>query len=857
MSANAVVGEQRGRADSAIPRMEGCGYWRLPTGSDRMTNASVAQAGHLPVQAMATFIPATSSPSMRAPRLENRPLAAPCRLPFAASPALAAVDMQALRDALQQGRSPASGQRWVLAAAALLLMDPAAPLHPTLHDLLKDCVNLYLRQHGAVPWLPFDPDTFETTLESLSPSQRADLWAARPAGVEDPALALWQQCCLHAQGLLIQHARHLLRDDALSADARLRLHALVPANAGTDEHVAMRTAGAETALRALDRQCAVQLESLQQLDRQLHWREWTQALPAMLATQAVNRALLRLLPPATLFRALLALSGLYGESSGPLAIGETAAAVVARATSPSEVLAAVNSVLEKGLLTPVLVLHAAASIAVSPMGAAAMLLIGAVACGVQDGVMMHLLQRTGVPRSEAGQCLVEAQRLQANGLSAWSTLEVAVGPWRSVMATVFEQAGGIDAEKARIDAIDDIHRLFQGSLLDEERRAAASRDHTTRLQAIDASLQDADAVDTHVIRQERARLQLGLSLLEALPATPEELLRALDALHDVRGQRVSMRSSAGRGTWPGWLVKWMPACLLGVRNVLPHTLQDTAAARFIQTGATAASTTVAPAARVRPNLACGMIRRNPIVATGAAATAIITGLAGITLVSQAGRSDDALDAGDVPVAQARVMGPYSPEGQVADGSSPLCIGIYLHDDLLPTDTRMEEIHRKYFSWLLSDLKKVFPGKHVYFHYMKNVPGITDMKYRTWFDDIRSLSTFYVRATTHRMGGAIPFNVVQKYLLMTESAPSLLAAGVSMRYAAIAANNHYVVPAHEIGHMLDAGHEYSSVHYNGWWCETNMGEGALNLLRSSCYVFSAENSKRMRAHQKDWRNSPLL
>lgn len=518
-----------------------------------------------------------------------------------------------------------------------------------------------------------------------------------------------------------------------------------------------------------------------------------------------------------------------------------------------------NGVLEKVLLAPAL-LHAAAATAAAPINAAGMLLIGAVACGVQDAVGTRLLQHTGIPRLEAGTCIVEWQRLRANGSSAWHAVQAAAAPWRSDVPGVLDAPGEVDAARAQIDAIDDIHRLFQGSLLDRERRVGAQQRHQERLQSIIASLRGADTGSAAILRQERARLETGLSLLERLPAAPDALLRILDTLHDVRGQLASATSPAARGVWPGGWLAWLPACLLGIRNVLPQTLQETSASPFIPPRAMA----TVPASTTRAQVACGAIRRNPMIALGVATTTIVTGLFGRHLLAGSMPLRDPSGEGRQPAAgvaialpQAHVSGPHPLQDVAVNATRPLCIGIYLHDDLMPTDTRMEEIHEKYFSWLLRDLKSVFPATHIQFHYMKRVPGITDMAYRTWLDHGASLATFHQKAAEHRLGGAFPAPYVQKYLLMTEAAPSLVAIGVAMEHAAIASNTLYVVPAHEIGHMLDATHANARVHYNGWWCETNMGQGALNLLRTGCYVFSEENRERMRAHQKRWRNSPLF
>ncbi len=606
-----------------------------------------------------------------------------------------------------------------------------------------------------------------------------------------------------------------------------------------------------------------------QLDCQPDLHESPLALPAALSAGFLGRMASQWLPPVVLFRACSMLPALYRDPPAVSMFGDALAALT-RATSPSEAMAALNRLLEKGVLAPAMVAYAIASFAASPMTSMAKLLIGAVVCGVQDGMMNRLLQHVGVPRQEAARCLVEAQRLHANGFAAWSVLQETSAPLGDAITSLLADPADVDVVQAQIDAIDAIQRMFQGSLLDDERIAAAQRDGMARREAVDATLRTTDAADSGILYQERARLEFSLSLLQALsetPQNPENLAGALDALHDARGQLASSSSSAVRHTWQGRLLSWLPACLLGVRNVLPHTVQETVAAPFLAQHAGTASRPVASAA-ARSATACGAIRRNPMMAAGAFATVVITGLLGGALVFQATAPENATVPGmpdpaegdqqaDIPQAMALIKPRHSPEGQFADGSSPLCIGVYLHDDLLPTDLRIEKIHRDYFSWLLRELRTVFPGKHIYFHYMKKVPGITDMHYRTAFDELRSLQTFTQKAMQHRMGGAIPFNYIHKYLLMTDSGPSLLTDGIAGRHSAIASNNRYGVPAHEIGHMLDAEHAHARVHYNGWWCGTLMKEGAANLFRSTCYFFSDKNRQRMRAHQKDWKNPAYL
>lgn len=816
-----------------------------------MPNATRLQAPrYSPVRSLAAPPVPMIFSAMAAPRLHNRPLPPVGSPRFTTLPIASTDALWQVGEALDNNRMPASEQQRMLAAAALLLMDPESALHPTLRERLVDDVDRYLRQQGASPVPPLGPDALETVLESLSSRQRADLWAAPRANADDPVLALWRQYCLHGQGLLIQQARNLLQQDGISVAARARLQDLIPANAGTADEVAARTAAAAAALRALGRQCLPALQSLQQLDQQLHWREWTQAVPAVLGMQVVGRAVAHYMPSTALFRLMAALPTLCSDPPTVPSL-----ATVVHASTPSEALSAINGLLEKGILTPALLLQTAASIAISPVGGLAALLIGAVACGIQEGLMARLLQRTGVPRLEAAKCIVELQRLQASGASAWSILQAVAAPLQAAMGTLPEHVREVDAVKAQIDAIDDIHRVFQGSLLDEERVTATRQRYLARISAIDGALRDPEVGDPGILLQERTTLQTGLSLLDALSTDPDALLRNLDALHDVRAQLVEPASSPGRTTLPGWLTGLLPAALVGVGNVLPRTLQDIAPAA--ESRSMLASTAAGSLTRTPKHGALAAIRRNPVVALGSAAA---LGLTAATLWRHAVQSPDDAEGDDVSsaagtlLAQARIAG--SP-GPAAGGSSPLCIGVYLHDDLLPTETRILDIDRKYFSWLLEELRSIFPGKQIQIRYMKRVPGITDMAYRTWFDPLQSLETFYLKAVEHRMGGAVPSHHVQKYLLMTESSPSVMADGIAGKYAAIASNNRYVVPAHEIGHMLDAEHDHSSVHYNGWWCETIMGGDVLNLLRSSCHVFSAENRKRMRSHQEHWDNSPLL
>lgn len=65
-----------------------------------------------------------------------------------------------------------------------------------------------------------------------------------------------------------------------------------------------------------------------------------------------------------------------------------------------------------------------------------------------------------------------------------------------------------------------------------------------------------------------------------------------------------------------------------------------------------------------------------------------------------------------------------------------------------------------------------------------------------------------------------------------------------------------VPAHEIGHNLNATHSNGVVRYTGWWCDTfmNANQDAGSIFRANCYDFSDANINRISA-QIDYRFRP--
>jgi hypothetical protein len=64
--------------------------------------------------------------------------------------------------------------------------------------------------------------------------------------------------------------------------------------------------------------------------------------------------------------------------------------------------------------------------------------------------------------------------------------------------------------------------------------------------------------------------------------------------------------------------------------------------------------------------------------------------------------------------------------------------------------------------------------------------------------------------------------------------------------AIASLTNYLIPAHEVGHLLGAKHEDFEVQYNGWWGETYMTPQP-HPLSSNIYHFSSANRLNIKNH----------
>lgn len=95
------------------------------------------------------------------------------------------------------------------------------------------------------------------------------------------------------------------------------------------------------------------------------------------------------------------------------------------------------------------------------------------------------------------------------------------------------------------------------------------------------------------------------------------------------------------------------------------------------------------------------------------------------------------------------------------------------------------------------------------------------------------------------------NSLTKVVLLTNDPINAKTGGVAALNSstrtgsyAIASLSSYLVPAHEIGHLLGAKHEDFEVQYNGWWGETYMTPQR-NPIRSISYHFSPANRQNIK------------
>ncbi|MHC8398133.1 hypothetical protein ACYZTX_01200 [Pseudomonas sp. MDT1-17] len=171
---------------------------------------------------------------------------------------------------------------------------------------------------------------------------------------------------------------------------------------------------------------------------------------------------------------------------------------------------------------------------------------------------------------------------------------------------------------------------------------------------------------------------------------------------------------------------------------------------------------------------------------------------------------------------------------------PIFIFAFIHDDV--PESKIPSIYPDHFLPVIKEIRSTM-GRDVSVIFIRNAPPYTNYAYRgknqASYDGWKDLGINY-RETNN-----LPVGRTTKFMLLTKewmNSETLGLAGMGQQFALATLNSKQIV-GHELGHMLDAEHEFSEVRYNGWWCETFMA-AKVNPLLSNCYVFTDPNRARI-------------
>lgn len=179
---------------------------------------------------------------------------------------------------------------------------------------------------------------------------------------------------------------------------------------------------------------------------------------------------------------------------------------------------------------------------------------------------------------------------------------------------------------------------------------------------------------------------------------------------------------------------------------------------------------------------------------------------------------------------------------------PLLLMVFIHNDLKDCD--QQKIYDDYFSWLKTELENISgrnvaiisstdfysPEMHNYSYKNENA---TD-SLNGWSEMVNNLMS--------KVANTRPYDPnLSKFLLLTRHPINSRTGGIADQpgRAAIASIVSYQIPAHEVGHMLDASHEDSEIVYNGWWHDTIMSRDDGSDFRGNTYTFSEKNREYIR------------
>ena len=180
---------------------------------------------------------------------------------------------------------------------------------------------------------------------------------------------------------------------------------------------------------------------------------------------------------------------------------------------------------------------------------------------------------------------------------------------------------------------------------------------------------------------------------------------------------------------------------------------------------------------------------------------------------------------------------------------PINLYIFIHDDLSSVPTHL--LGRLYFKNFTEEITRL-TGREFIFHVLKNMPGITDLKYEGR-DSKWAIDRWKIAALEYKNKHNLAWDKTNRYILVTEKPINDQVLGISYegQPPLIASVKHYQVIAHEIGHSFAATHEDAELSTNemGYRCETYLYP-EVNLLQANCYRYSLKNRARIKAFLSD-------
>ncbi|HEY0288264.1 MAG TPA: M12 family metallo-peptidase [Pseudomonas sp.] len=173
---------------------------------------------------------------------------------------------------------------------------------------------------------------------------------------------------------------------------------------------------------------------------------------------------------------------------------------------------------------------------------------------------------------------------------------------------------------------------------------------------------------------------------------------------------------------------------------------------------------------------------------------------------------------------------------------PVNLYLFYHDDVDAATRRI--VPKNYLKDCIQELQKV-TGREFSIHYMRSIPGMTDMNYKGYEAQVIADWDKQVRryVEQHRLS----LEKTDKYLLVTNDQLNENTVGVAYqgKNSLVASLVTYQAIAHEIGHSLGAVHEDSELQHNafGGVCETFVYPNR-DTGRGNCYSYSVKNRQRM-------------